>query len=62
MPLVGVGQAITLVVKPAVVSMNIPLAVTVFNAVEAVIISTQGLVISLPYCFLNSELQVFLSL
>jgi len=57
MPLLGFGHILTLVVKPAVASLGLPTATLVFNAVEAVIVSTQGFVISLPYCFLNSEVQ-----
>jgi len=57
MPLLGFGSVLTLVVKPAVASLGLPTATLVFNAVEAVIVSTQGFVISLPYCFLNSEVQ-----
>jgi len=57
MPLLGVGHILTLVVKPTVGSIGVPLVVDVFDAVEAVIMSTQGFVISLPYCFLNSEVR-----
>merc|ERR1719153_142833 len=57
MPLLGFGHILTLVVKPTIASMDIPMAVEVFNAVEAVIMSTQGFVISLPYFFLNGELR-----
>ena len=72
MPLLGVGYVMTLVVRPTVRSFGIPLMVAVSDAMEAVIVSTQvilqimsmmimsthqGFVISLPYCFLNSEVQ-----
>ena len=57
MPLLGVGHILTLVVKPTVGSIGVPLVVDVFEAVEAVIMSTQGFVISLPYCFLHSEVR-----
>ena len=75
MPLLGVGHILTLVVKPTVGSIGVPLVVDIFEAVEAVItstqvimlvimavimlvtMSTQGFVISLPYCFLNSEVR-----
>ena len=57
MPLLGVGYVMTLVVRPTVRSIGVPLLVAVSDAMEAVIVSTQGLVISLPYCFLNSEVQ-----
>ena len=75
MPLLGVGHILTLVVKPTVEGIGIPLLFEVFEALEAVIMSTQviilgimtvimsvimatqGFVISLPYCFLNSEVR-----
>ena len=91
MPMLGVGHILTLVVKPTVGSIGVPLVVDIFEAVEAVIMSTQvimlvillvimavilsvimavimvvimllikstqGFVISLPYCFLNSEVR-----
>ena len=82
--MLGVGHILTLVVKPTVGSIGVPLVVDIFEAVEAVIMSTQvimavilllvilsvimvvimllikstqGFVISLPYCFLNSEVR-----
>ena len=57
MPLLGVGHILTLLVNPTVRSIGVPLVVAVSDAMEAVITSTQGFVISLPYCFLNSEVQ-----
>merc|ERR550517_1198782 len=57
MPLLGVGYVMTLVVRPTVRSIGVPLLIAVSDAMEAVIMSTQGFVISLPYCFLNSEVQ-----
>ena len=57
MPLLGVGYVMTLVVRPTVRSIGVALLVAVSDAMEAVIVSTQGFVISLPYCFLNSEVQ-----
>ena len=57
MPLLGIGNILTLVVRPTVRSIGVPLLVAVSDAMEAVIVSTQGFVISLPYCFLNSEVQ-----
>ena len=57
MPLLGVGHVMTLVVRPTVRSIGVPMLVAVSDAMEAVIVSTQGFVISLPYCFLNSEVQ-----
>ena len=57
MPLLGFGHILTLVVQPAVASIGVPLVQQISDCVEAVIASTQGLVISLPYCFLNSEVQ-----
>ena len=41
MPLLGVGHILTLVVKPTVGSIGVPLVVEVFDAVDAVITSTQ---------------------
>ena len=41
MPLLGIGNILTLVVRPTVGSIGIPLVVDVFDAVEAVILSTQ---------------------
>ena len=55
MPLLGFGHILTLVVQPAVASIGVPIAEQISDAVEAVITSGQGLMISLPYCFLNSE-------
>ena len=57
MPLLGFGHILTLVVQPAVASIGVPLVQQISDCVEAVIASAQGLVISLPYCFLNSEVQ-----
>ena len=57
MPLLGFGHILSLVVSPAVEGLNLPAVLAVYDAVEAVILSSQGLVISLPYCFLNSEVQ-----
>ena len=57
MPLLGVGYVMTLLVNPTVRSIGVPLLVAASDAMEAVITSTQGFVISLPYCFLNSEVQ-----
>ena len=34
-----------------------PLAYTIFQSVRAVLLSTQGGVITLPYCYLNTEVQ-----
>ena len=34
-----------------------PLAYTIFQSVRAVLLSTQGAVITLPYCYLNTEVQ-----
>jgi len=57
MPLLGFGHILTLLVNPTVRSIGVPMVVAVSDAMEAVIMSTQGFVISLPYCFLNSEVQ-----
>ena len=53
--MLGFGHILNLVVKPTMMSMNVPMAVVVFHAVEAVIMSTQGFVISLLFCFFNGE-------
>ena len=42
---------LTLVVKPAVASLGLPTATLVFNAIEAVIVSTQVLIITLFYTY-----------
>ena len=34
-----------------------PLGYTVFQAIRVVLLSTQGAVITLPYCYLNTEVQ-----
>jgi len=57
MTLLGFGFVITLVVRPSVEAMEVPLAIAIFRAIEAVIISSHGLVITLPFCFLNTEVQ-----
>merc|ERR1719481_2282878 len=53
----GLFYILTLVVKPAVTSLENQMAEEVYQAVEACITSTQGFVISLPYCFLNGEVR-----
>jgi len=57
MTLLGFGFVITLVVRPSVEAMEVPLAIAIFRAIEAIIISSHGLVITLPFCFLNTEVQ-----
>ena len=56
MPLLGVGHILTLVVKPTVGSMGIPIVVEIFNAVEALIMSTQVLVLVL--CLIFNIIQI----
>ena len=51
MPMLGVGHILTLVVKPTVGSMGIPIVVEIFNAVEALIMSTQVLLLVLCLIF-----------
>jgi len=53
----GLFYILTLVVKPTVTSLENQIAEEVYQAVEACITSTQGFVISLPYCFLNGEVR-----
>merc|ERR1719356_1124647 len=57
-PLLGCPYLLTLVGPNREDS---PQAYTVFQIARASVLSTQGLVISLLYCFLNSELQAGLS-
>jgi len=57
MTLLGFGFVITLVVRPSVEAMQVPFAIAVFRAIEAAIMSSHGLVITLPFCFLNTEVQ-----
>ena len=38
-----------------------PLAYTIFQSMRAVLLSTQGAVITLPYCYLNTEVQAVLT-
>jgi len=54
MPMLGFGYLITMVGPDKT---ETPSAYTVFQIVRSVVLSTQGLVISLPYCYLNSEVQ-----
>jgi len=53
MPMLGFGYLITLVGP----TQDQPTAHTIFEIVRSVLLSTQGLVISLPYCFLSAEVQ-----
>ena len=53
MPILGIGYLIT-IEGPT----NIPWAKDIFQIVRCVLLSTQGLVISLPYCYLNTEVQM----
>jgi len=54
MPMLGFGYLVTLV-GPS--KNSTPWAYTVFQIVRSIVLSTQGLVISLPYCFLSGEVQ-----
>ena len=53
-PLLGVTYLLTFI-GPSKESN--PLGYTVFQAVRVVLLSTQGAVITLPYCYLNTEVQ-----
>jgi len=54
MPMLGFGYLVTMVGPD---KDSTPCAYTVFQIVRSVVLSTQGLVISLPYCFLSGEVQ-----
>lgn len=53
MPILGIGYLITMVGPDE----SIPWAFNTFQIMKSIMESTQGLVISLPYCYLNTELQ-----
>jgi len=54
MPMLGCGYLITMVGPDQATT---PWGYTAFQVVRSLVLSTQGLVISLPYCYLNSEVQ-----
>ena len=58
-PLLGFTYMLTLVGPTKEES---PLGFLVFNTVRAALLSSQGAVISLPYCFLNAEVQAAIKL
>ena len=53
MPILGIGYLIT-IETPTTTSW----AKDLFQIIRCVLLSTQGLVISLPYCYLNTEVQL----
>ena len=53
-PLLGVTYLLTFIGPN---KENNPLSYTVFQAIRVVLLSTQGAVITLPYCYLNTEVQ-----
>lgn len=53
-PVLGFTYILTLLGPSA---RDTPMAYTIFQAVRAVLLSTQGAVITLPYCYLNTEVQ-----
>jgi len=53
MPILGIGYLVTMVGPDP----SSPWAHNIFQVIRCVLLSTQGLVISLPYCYLNTEVQ-----
>ena len=53
-PMLGFTYLLTLLGPSAT---HTPTAYAIFQAVRAVLLSTQGAVITLPYCYLNTEVQ-----
>ena len=53
-PVLGFTYILTLLGPSA---SDTPIAYTIFQAVRAALLSTQGAVITLPYCYLNTEVQ-----
>ena len=58
-PLLGFTYMLTLLGPSAT---DNPTAYTIFQVVRASLLSTQGAVITLPYCYLNTEVQNVLSI
>ena len=54
MPVLGLTYMLTLLGPSA---RDSPTAYTIFQAVRAALLSSQGAVITLPYCYLNTEVQ-----
>jgi len=54
MPILGCGYLVTMVGPDQTTT---PWGYTAFQIIRSTVLSTQGLVISLPYCYLNSEVQ-----
>jgi len=53
MPILGIGYLVTIVGPDPTMSW----AHNTFQIIRSMLLSTQGLVISLPYCYLNTEVQ-----
>ena len=58
MPMLGCGYLITMVGPDKDTT---PLGHAAFQLGRSVVLSTQGLVVSLPYCYLNTEVRHFVS-
>ena len=56
MPMLGCGYLITMVGPDKDTT---PLGHAAFQLGRSVVLSTQGLVVSLPYCYLNTEVRDF---
>ena len=57
-PMLGFTYLLTLLGPSAT---HTPTAYAIFQAVRAVLLSTQGAVITLPYCYFNTEVQSILT-
>jgi len=58
-PVLGFTYILTLLGPSA---RDTPIAYTIFQAVRAALLSTQGAVITLPYCYLNTEVKGILTI
>ena len=58
-PVLGFTYILTLLGPSAT---DTPTAYTIFQAVRAALLSTHGAVITLPYCYLNTEVQSILTI